>query len=84
MIDSVQDYITATTARLRVGVRRIAVSARRPWHVIRRKLRGDPVEVLVTDRSERLKRERDIRGAMRRLRHVLGRSLPADAVVIVQ
>lgn len=84
MLDSVQDWVTSWTARLRAGVRRIAVAARQTRRVIRRTLRGDPVEVFVTDRSRRLKHERDIRGAMRRLRRVLGRSLPADAVVIVQ
>ena len=84
MLDSVQDRVTGWTERLRSGVSRLAVSARRTWRVIRHKLRGDPVEVLVTDRSQRLKHERNIRGAIRRLRHGLGRALPEDAVVIVQ
>ncbi|MFN8472151.1 MAG: hypothetical protein U0822_08185 [Anaerolineae bacterium] len=84
MLDPVQDCATTWSAQLRAAVRRVPVVVRQMWRVIRHKLRGDPVEVLVTDRSRRLKHERDIRSAMRRLRHVLGRALPAHAAVIVQ
>src|SRR5262249_6126432 len=70
-------------ARVRAVGARIWPVIRRLWPVLRRRRRVT-VEVLISDRARSRTLKRDLETALRRVRRIVGASLPSELTVVAQ